>query len=78
MFRKHCQNYLSLSSKYRKKNTRLQSKKLRAQKLLEGRAGMKMKLLQQHSRYVGEVERCRGWEDVGVIFGARLLEAVQR
>lgn len=30
------------------------------------------------SRYVGEVERCRGGEDVGVVFGARLLEAMQR
>lgn len=32
----------------------------------------------RHSRYVGEVECCRGREDVGVIFGAGLLEAVQR
>lgn len=37
-----------------------------------------MKLLQQNSRYVGEVECCRGWEDVGVILGAGLLETVQR
>ena len=36
-------------------------------------------LQQQHySRYVGEVECCGGREDVGVIFGAGLLEAVQR
>lgn len=33
--------------------------------------------LQQHSRYVGQVECCGGWEDVGVIFGARLLETMQ-
>lgn len=31
----------------------------------------------QHSRYVGEVERCRGGEDVGVIFGARFLKTMQ-
>lgn len=30
------------------------------------------------SRYVGEVKRGRWGEDVGVVFGARLLEAVQR
>lgn len=30
------------------------------------------------SRYVGEVQRGRRREDVGVVFGARLLEAVQR
>lgn len=30
------------------------------------------------SRYVGEVQRCRGGEDVGVVLGARLLEAMQR
>lgn len=30
------------------------------------------------SRYVGEVKRCRWGEDVGVVLGARLLEAVQR
>lgn len=30
------------------------------------------------SRYVGEVKRCRWGEDVGVVFGAWLLEAVQR
>ena len=34
MFRKHCHNYLILNSKYRKKEPRLQSKKL------EGRVGM--------------------------------------
>lgn len=28
-------------------------------------------------RDVGEVQGGRGWEDVGVVFGARLLEAVQ-
>lgn len=36
-----------------------------------------MSLVQHNSRYVGEVERCRGREDVGVIFGARLFETVQ-
>lgn len=38
---------------------------------------MKMSLLQHNSRYVGEVECCRGREDVGVIFGARFFETVQ-
>ena len=54
-------------------------KSLEHKKLLGRRVGMKMRLLQQqHSRYVGEVECCGGWEDVRVIFGAGLLEAVQR
>lgn len=34
--------------------------------------------LRLHSRNVGEVERRRRREDVGVVFGAGLLEAVQR
>lgn len=38
----------------------------------------KTRLWQLHSRDVGEVECRRRWEDVGVIFGARLLEAMQR
>lgn len=38
----------------------------------------KKRLWQLHSRYVGEVECRRRREDVGVIFGARFLEAMQR
>lgn len=51
-------------------------KKKRVQKLLN--QSVIERLLQWHSRYVREVERCRGWEDVGVIFGAGLLETMQR
>lgn len=42
------------------------------------REGKKRRLSQLNSRDVGEVECCRGREDVRVIFGAGLLEAVQR
>lgn len=45
---------------------------------LTAKASGRVEKAEQHSRYVGEVERCRGGEDVGVVFGARLLEAMQR